>query len=284
MRRAKILLMLLLFYLIVISCNDNIVEQRNTQNVNIPDTNFKIKIIDAGFDLNKDGEISFSEAEKIDSLNVAQPDPTKWYPKIKEITGIGAFANLEYFNCYGDYIKGEIDLSKNINLTYLNIGLNHVTNLNINNLAKLRELDIKFNNLRSLDLSTNISLRKLDISFNTLTDIDITHNIDLEGFSCVGNSFTSIDFSKNVHLKKITISGASINFNSLDISNSRELEDLSLSYIKLPILDISKNKQLRNLGLGFIDNLRKICVWELPLPDSIAVTLQNITATIVVCE
>ena len=250
----------------------------------VPETTENEKEVEFG-DMDNDGEISYSEAQQIFTLNVSEPDPTYIGPKIKNLTGIEAFTNMTYFNCYGNNISGEVDFSKNINLTTLNIGVNNgITALNLANLIQLRELDISFNNLSSLDLSTNINLQKLHISFTRLTHIDVSNNTNLEELSLLGNSLTNIDLSKNIHLKRLIIGGAQQNINYLDISNLKDLEDLSITYIGISSLDISQNKKLKNLSLGFLENLSKICVWELPLPDTITVNLQNVTAPFMICD
>ncbi len=286
MKSAISILSVIFFSLIlVVSCSDQSVDSPTSQNVNIPDANFKSKILDAGYDMNNDGEISYSEAQQIYTLDIADPDPTSIAPKVKDLTGIETFTNLTYFNCYGNNITGEVDFSKNINLTTLNIEVNNgITVLNLTNLTQLRELDILFNNLSSLDLSTNINLQKLHISFTRLTHIDVSNNTNLEELSLFGNSLTNIDLTKNIHLKKLIIGGAQQNINYLDISNLIDLEDLSITYIGISSLDISQNRKIKNLSLGFLENLSRICVWELPLPDTIAVNLQNVTASFVICD
>ncbi|NOX66655.1 MAG: hypothetical protein GXO85_12930, partial [Chlorobi bacterium] len=257
--------------ILIVSCSEQSVDTPISQNVNIPDASFKSKILDAGYDINNDGEISYSEAQQIYTLDVSEPDPTSTIPKIKRLTGIEAFTNMTYFNCYGNNISGEVDFSKNINLTTLNIGVNNgITALNLTNLIQLRKLDILFNNLSSLDLSTNINLQKLHISFTRLTHIDVSKNTNLYELSLFANLLTNIDLSKNIHLKKLIIGGAQQNIDYLDISNLKDLEDLSITYMGISLLDISKNKKIKKLSLGFLENLSRICVWELPLPDTIA--------------
>ena len=57
------------------------------QNVNIPDTNFKNALIEAGIDTSGNGEISQDEAEAITYLDVSDKN-------ISDMTGIEAFINL----------------------------------------------------------------------------------------------------------------------------------------------------------------------------------------------
>ena len=65
----------------------------STQNVNIPDVNFKIALIEEGVDTDEDGEISYTEAESITSyLEVNSRG-------ISIMTGIEAFVNLQSLSC-----------------------------------------------------------------------------------------------------------------------------------------------------------------------------------------
>lgn len=243
-----------------------------SQNVIIPDSNFKQKLIDVGCDVNNDNEISFSEAEAVDSINVSEKDTLiPGFNKIKDLTGIEAFINLVYFDCGNNQINGSVDFSNNQNLEYLNCAHNTIDTLNLNNLRQLGVLNIYFNDISVLDLSTNINLKSINISFNNLSEIDITNNIKLEVFYCIGNSFTKIDFSKNINLKELIISGAFHNITEMDISNCTELSHLTVSYIDIIILDISQNQNLQKLAVNFLSNLEKICVWEIPFPSSIEV-------------
>lgn len=280
----QIIITTFLISLVVASCSDQPFETINQDHINIPDNRFKSKLLDAGYDLNNDGEISYAEAKMIVTVDISEHDPTSPMPKIKDITGIEAFTNLEYFECYGNAISGEIGFSKNKKLILIDIGFNNISDINIINLTNLIELDVSGNRLSSLDLSTNVSLKKLSISLNNLTSIDITKNVELEELSFLGNSFTTIDFSKNIHLKKLGISGAQHNITSIDISSCVYLEYLSISYIDISRLDISNNRYLQSISLGFLDNLEEICVWEIPFPDSIEVNFINCNATFVLCD
>ena len=68
---------------------------------------FKAKIIEAGFDINNDREISNIEAQKIDRLDISYYDPHYLAPKIKSLKGVEEFTNLKFFNCYGNEITGD---------------------------------------------------------------------------------------------------------------------------------------------------------------------------------
>src|SRR5690554_1491033 len=99
----------------------------NAQIVNIPDVNFKGKLLEAStsnsiakdingdnmvIDVNSDGEIQVSEALAVYQLNVPNSN-------IEDLTGIEAFINLTRLSCHNNYPAEiynnltEIDISNN---------------------------------------------------------------------------------------------------------------------------------------------------------------------------
>lgn len=113
----------------------------NAQIVNIPDTNFKNKLLQANpasniakdasgnnmvVDINGDGEIQLSEAANVYQLRLYQSG-------IQDLSGIEAFANLTLLDCSSNNLT-ELDLSSNPNLVTLWAIFNpELSYLNINN-------------------------------------------------------------------------------------------------------------------------------------------------------
>lgn len=64
----------------------------SSQIVNIPDENFKNKLIDLGIDTDNDGEISYDEAANV------YGHLTIWNCGIAYLTGIKAFVSIDYLN------------------------------------------------------------------------------------------------------------------------------------------------------------------------------------------
>ncbi|MFY0482013.1 DUF7619 domain-containing protein [Flavobacterium sp. PLA-1-15] len=95
-----------------------------TDIVNIPDANFKAKLIELGIDTNNDGEIQYSEAAvETGTLYVSGSN-------IADLTGLEAFVNLTGLYCSGNnltqvdvsHIQGDnFDFSSNPNLQYINM-------------------------------------------------------------------------------------------------------------------------------------------------------------------
>lgn len=255
-----------------------------SQNVTIPDNYFKQKLIEAGVDTNGDTEISFSEAEAIDSLNISNTDdPTMpAFEHIANLTGLEAFTNLIYLDCRRHEIIG-YDFSANSKLRYLDCSFNSMNTIDLTNLADLEDLNIQFSGLTQIDVSQNIKLLRFELSLNNLTQLDVSKNINLESLSFLGNKLSELNLTQNIKLKKLVVSGAQNTITQIDLSKCTELEDLTISYSDIANLDISQNKKLTRLSLFFNDNLTKICVWQLPLPLNIELLSYN-TLPFTVCN
>ena len=171
----------------------------NAQIVNIPDANFKAKLLSAistnniastqtpiydgttdswsvssynVIDTNSDGEIQVTEAQAIKWLDVSGGS------YINNIEGIEAFSNLQVLIC--EYIElPTLDASSLTNLIFLNCNFNQLTNLNVVGCTGLGELDCSNNQLTSLDVSGCYDLWELNCSNNQLIALFIkTGNYD----------------------------------------------------------------------------------------------------------
>jgi len=244
-----------------------------SQSISFTDNNLKLELIQLGIDTNGDKEISFTEALAVDSINIAgSDDPTKPnLNKIINLTGLEAFVNLVYFDCHNNSISGSVDFTSNSKLKYLDCSLNSISSLNLKSLKQLQTLNVFANNLTKLDITNNSNLVNLEESLNNLTDLDVTKNINLESLTFLGNSLTKLNLTNNTKLKVLTVSGAQNNLTELDVTKCIELKNLTVSYIGITSLDLSKNKKLDRLSLHFLTNITNICVWQLPLSNSINV-------------
>ena len=192
----KLLLLLLLFTGMV-----------NAQIVNIPDANFKAKLLSASsttqiaqnsnnqfvsVDLNSDGEIQVSEAENILSLTIS-------YSNIASMVGIQSFINLNSLYCDGNFVSN-LDLSGLLNLNELVCAYCQISSLNLSGLYNLNSLNCQFNNLVSLDLSDLLNLTNLECRYNQLTSLNLSQLISLISVSCTGNQLSTLDLSNNSNL------------------------------------------------------------------------------------
>lgn len=153
-----------------------------SQNVSIPDQNFKDALIQQGVDLNADGEINYFEASTVTDLLLKND--------ITFLTGIEAFINLEELNCngqiplgsYGNTIK-YLDVSNNLKLKSLRCDYNLIDTLLLGQNSELQELNCNFNEISKLDLSGCPNLRLLFCGGNPLDILDISNCKSLETLS-----------------------------------------------------------------------------------------------------
>jgi hypothetical protein len=271
-----------------------------SQNVNIPDANFKNALISAGVDTNEDGEISYAEAAVIKKLDVHEMN-------ISDMTGIEEFIFLDTLYCYGNQITNldvsnclslislwcgnnqlaSLDVSHNIALEDLRCHLNQLASLDVSGLISLKVLICFGNQLTSLNISNNTALEYFDCSINQLTSVDVSHNTSLmyllcsinqltslevsnytalKEFYCFSNQLTSLDVSNDTALTLLRCDDNQLT--SLDVSGCIALTHLECGGNQLASLDISNNIKITYLNLNVIPTLYKVCVWEIPFPPA----------------
>jgi len=186
-----------------------------------------------------EGLSSFTNLKKLSIQGEARPD-TPYYSVGKQIYDIwfatkrlsgyldfSLLTKLTYLNLNYNYGIELIDLSKNIELTYLNLGHSAIKFLDVSSLSELTTLFVHDNNLKAIDLSHNTKLTFLDLGdadYNYLTDYYGDHNFYRGSY---GNTISN-----------------------LDISMLTELTDLYLSYLRLTTIDLSQNTKLTNLHIN----------------------------------
>ncbi len=197
------------------------------QIVNIPDANFKAKLLLAStsnpiastqapnavgsfttyntIDTNGDGEIQQSEAIQIKCLNL-------YSSTISNLTGIEAFTQLQSLWCNQNQLT-QLDVVNLNNLKFFNCSNNQLTSLNVVGLNNLQRFWCNNNQLSSLSL---IGLTNLDIfvcRYNQLTTLEFPNSFNLN----------SVDCSYNPPLSTIFIKDGRI-FNSFEFVSNPNLE------------------------------------------------------------
>jgi len=186
----------------------------NAQIVNIPDANFKTKLLSATttnnvaysissglsvkIDTNDDGEIQVSEALVIGTLDLNNSS-------ISSLSGIGAFLNLT-------------------NLSFRN---NMVTNIDfINSLINLNWFDGAQNQIQTVNFTTNNGFNYFDVSNNLITSVSSLELI------YIGESLMNNNLITQLDLSKILLSGTLHSYNnnplvSIDLKNNY-IEDVNV--------------------------------------------------------
>tara|TARA_R110000868_G_scaffold131361_4_gene341407 strand:+ start:6168 stop:6878 length:711 start_codon:yes stop_codon:yes gene_type:complete len=233
------------------------------QKINIPDAAFQRELFTQGIDLNNDGYIQESEAQKVTVLYVTKQG-------INNLEGISHFTNLEEFGCYGNQIT-KLDLSELKKLQRLYAYDNKLVELNISGLLALKDIFLqnnpdlylsldftKYPNLEELHINATrtprliiknlVHLKMVNVSNSRLSDLQIDGAINLESLWLDNNELIEIDFKK---LPKIEYIGLSNNpIKKVDIRHLKSLKNFSC-------LDCFDLKQINTSGC---ENLEPI-VW-----------------------
>jgi len=239
----------------------------NAQIVNIPDANFKAKLLAASpsneiaknsnlqnikIDINNDGEIQVSEALPVYHLNVASSS-------IQNLTGIEAFTILRSLNCSSNQLTSLdvtqntalagltctsnqltiLDVTQNTALGTLYCDNNQLTNLDVSQNSELQYFKCNNNQLESLIMTPSLELRELNCGNNQLTELNVTQNSNLLELNCSFNQLTSINVSNNLILENFFCSNN--NLTTIDVSQNELLFDFYCSYNQLTFLDLSNN-------------------------------------------
>jgi Leucine-rich repeat (LRR) protein len=251
------------------------------QIVNIPDANFKAKLLEAGpsnyiastqtpeangtvttfekIDTNNDGEIQVSEALAIKWLKVTEST-------IANLTGIESFTNLKYLNCSYNQLPSlnvsgltnlgfidcsynqlpSLDLSGLTNLQFLNCGVNLLPSLNVSGLTNLYYLDCSYNQLPSLNVSSLTNLGYLNCRDNFLPSINVSGLTNLQTLDCRFNQLTSLNVSGLTNLQYLYCNSNQLP--SLDVSDLTNLQELNCRDNQLPSLNVSGLTNLISLS------------------------------------
>jgi Leucine-rich repeat (LRR) protein len=251
------------------------------QIVNIPDVNFKAKLLQAGpsnyiastqtpeangtvttfekIDTNNDGEIQVSEALAIKWLKVTEST-------IANLTGIESFTNLKYLNCSYNQLPSlnvsgltnlgfidcsynqlpSLDLSGLTNLQFLNCGVNLLPSLNVSGLTNLYYLDCSYNQLPSLNVSSLTNLGYLNCRDNFLPSINVSGLTNLQTLDCRFNQLTSLNVSGLTNLQYLYCNSNQLP--SLDVSDLTNLQELNCRDNQLPSLNVSGLTNLISLS------------------------------------
>ncbi|MES2747316.1 MAG: T9SS type A sorting domain-containing protein [Bacteroidota bacterium] len=178
----------------------------NAQIINIPDVNFKAKLLQAGItntvaldnfgtpiivDANGDNEIQLSEALTIYELEIINSN-------IADLAGIEFFTNLERLDCSNNQLTS-LNVSSLINLYDISCHHNQLTYFNFTNIPNLNLLDCRNNQLTSLDFSgtnSSTSYMYVNCSFNLITNFIVSNPIGIGELICNNNQIQHLDLSK----------------------------------------------------------------------------------------
>ncbi len=270
----KLLLLAALFFF---QCQHFVVAQTGTNNkvasvsgniISIPDSNFRTALIN--HDINHStsygitdfgsGTVNVPDLSVVTELKLAPLSGDT--SKIRDLTGIGSFTDLEKLYCHDNEIDS-LDLSNNTKLIYLDCVksdiryldvsgcsdlevirayINNLNTIDVSQNPYLTFLHFTFNNLESLDVSQNTLLEILYVNFNDLDTLDISQNTQLEDIDCSYNPLDTLDISNNPLLTRLGC--ASLNLDTIDVSHLSDLETFFCYKNNLTSIDVSANTKL----------------------------------------
>ena len=122
------------------------------------------------------------------------------------------------YSGYGKPSNEKIISSKGLEkltaLTYLKLGYNNISSIDVSNNTVLTFLYLSNNNLSSIDVSKNTALKSLNLDVNNISEIDLSKNTALTRLDLDYNNLSSIDVSNNTALTTLYLSNN--NLSSID--------------------------------------------------------------------
>lgn len=238
----------------------------NAQIVNIPDANFKARLLAStptgniastqtpdsdGYvttyhkiDTNNDGEIQVSEALLIKYLSLYMG--TTQGP-ITNLTGISSFANLKVLRCNNQQIA-VFDPSNLTNLTHLYCSNNYISNLNVTTSPNLKYLECYANNMTNLNITGLSNMEHLDCSSNQIASLNLANFTSLQMLSAYNNHLTSLNLSDLPNLTYVELLNNMLT--TLITHNLPALNSLSCGQSQITSLDVSTVPSLVTLSAG----------------------------------
>ncbi|MEZ7504996.1 T9SS type A sorting domain-containing protein [Flavobacterium sp. Arc2] len=228
----------------------------NAQVIDIPDVNFKKKLLEASvdsyiatnvdgkgikIDSNNDNEIQRDEALAVQGLRLDGAG-------ISNFDGLEYFINIEILEFNFNKMTS-FDASKFTFLKELNCFGNELNNLNLKGLKDLETLNCYGNKLETLDLSGLTNLKFLDCNNNNITHLEFTDNSNIGYINCSVNPIKSLDVSG--HTKLISLLCIMNNLSAINLSNCTYLSQLDCSDNKITTLDLSSCYNLSQLNCNF---------------------------------
>ncbi|NOZ13513.1 MAG: leucine-rich repeat domain-containing protein [Acidobacteria bacterium] len=201
----------------------------------------------ANFDTNNDGVISVAERDLVTEIDTSVNNP--WHGKIKDITGITNFKNLDTLICQNENLSWLPNMPGMSHLRVLKAPNNRIVRIDsFDPLEGMFHLYLDNNQLETIpDVSAMTALQTLWIKYNHLSEIP--------GISTLtGLKFLMIDGNRFTTLPDLTASAASITnlrFSSNQIDSIYNLSTLP----HLQALDCSYNNLSSLPGLSSLSDL-----------------------------
>ena len=235
----------------------------NAQIVNIPDANFKAKLLSANttngiasnganqnivIDTNGDNEIQISEALNVSKLFI----PGQAGNMIADLTGINQFTNLTSLSAFNNALTN-LQISGLSNLQVIHVANNNLTTLSVNNLNSLQNLTVTNNQLTNLSITNTPNLQTLSCSGNQLISVDISNFPNLLTLECNNNLIATLALNNNNNLANISASNNQLT--TIPFGEAPNLSNLYINNNLFTTIDVGQLTQLGNFNFSNNPNL-----------------------------
>ncbi len=214
--------------------------------VNFPDDYIRTYVED---NFNTDGVAGLSVTE-IAAANTLQTEEDSG-AIVTTLKGVELLTGLTELIIYdaSNISDGELDITKNTELTTLAIPNAAITSLDISNNTKLQMMLLTGVDITSLDVSNNSSIAYLYVDNTAITSLDISNNTNLQYLIATGSSLASLNVSGCTGLSSLQVGDTKLT--SLDVTNCTMLNTIDVSgCTALSTLDTSTCSSLTTLTVS----------------------------------
>ncbi|WP_415328487.1 leucine-rich repeat domain-containing protein [Chryseobacterium sp. MMS23-Vi53] len=181
--------------IITILCSLFAVSLFSAQNLKFTDKNFE-KAVLANYDINKDGAIDKSEADRVVNLFVSNKI------QVRSAEDINLFKNVQTVVLDGSILIG-VDLKDLDYLTLFSCEACNLLTFKAENLKNLTSLYLTGNKLTGISLKNTPAINELVIASNGLGSIDVTQLKKLATLNIADNQIKNLDVSQNPELQSL---------------------------------------------------------------------------------
>lgn len=209
--------------------------------VNFPDPAFRAYVTE-NIDTDRSGWLTDEECLAVTSIVCPNQ-------QIASLQGIQFFPELSYMKAGGNMLTGDLDLTANSRLSFVDLSRNQLNNVILTDLTSLTTLILSGNDTgwSAPDLSTNLALEYLDCrGCDGMEGLILSANTALTTLDCSWNQIEALDLSANTALQ--TLDCSHNNLTSLDLSANTQLQQLSCSDNVLTTLTLGDQDKLFTLA------------------------------------
>lgn len=176
------------------------------------------KAVLENFDLNKDGNITQPEADRIENLflvskGITVAEDLRYFKNAKMIVldgnnipdiFVSNMDQLQLFSCTGCNIL-TFKAERLINLTSLYLDNNRIENISLKSTPAISQLTVSLNKIKAIDLSSLKNIKNINLEHNQIQKLDISQNLKLQTLNIKGNPLKESEVRKGA--QDVTIFG-----------------------------------------------------------------------------